>query len=61
MNRITDIVKSGQLFFVNQVYPKYVKDNLIRKFKPSYVLKATLVLIAAFSTIRYVLYSIKDL
>ena len=53
MNRITDIVKSGQLFFVNQVYPKYVKDNLIRKFKPSYVLKATLVLIAAFSTIRY--------
>jgi hypothetical protein len=42
MNRLEELVKQGKLFFVPKQYPKYVGDK-IRVFKPSVILKLSLV------------------
>ena len=53
MDRFQELFKQGKLLFVGKVYPKYTANNKIRVFKPSSVLRVTLLFTALYTATRY--------
>ena len=53
MDRFQELLKQGKLLFVGKIYPKYMANNKIRVFKPSSVLRVTLLFTTLYAATRY--------
>ena len=52
MNRFEELIQQGRLLFTPKVHPKYL-NNKLRVFKPSTILKRSLVLSLLYAGYRY--------